>query len=179
VRNKSSFEIVKECYLNLPEEIRSKYRGKFTPIIDELEVYNELTNRGFSVAFKSGQGSFDLLVNEKKKLEVKACNRDNTWVKKDSVAGCSGIKPSKFDVLIYVEFDDSLSSFEHYIFTSKEAMTFPFTYQEKSFFARSYVNSESRTLNNPFSSEYMKITEEDANRLNIIVKNAKDSWNKI
>jgi hypothetical protein len=39
--------------------------------------------------------------------------------------GCSGIKPSKFDVLIYVEFDDSLNSFEHYIFTQKEAETLP------------------------------------------------------
>jgi hypothetical protein len=42
-----SFVAVKNCYKSLPREIQKKYRGKFTPIIGELEVRHELINRGF------------------------------------------------------------------------------------------------------------------------------------
>jgi hypothetical protein len=180
VNVQESFEVVKNCYLSLPKEIREKYRGRFTPIIDELEVCRALEEQGFEVGFKSGQGSYDLIVDKKKKVEVKACNRDNTWVKKrEAVKGCSGIKPSKFDYLIYVEFDDSLSRFEHFIFTSKEAAVFPLTWKEKLWYADRYKNSESRTLNIPFSTAHINITEEEAESLNNLVKKAKEAWDKI
>jgi hypothetical protein len=177
---KESFEVVKNCYLGLPREIHEKYRGRFTPIIDELEVCKELRNKGFDVSFKSGQGSYDLLVNGKKKIEVKGCNCDNIWVKKGTaIRGASGIKPSKFDFLIYVEFDDSLSKFDHYIFTAKEAEAFPSTNKEKIWFASRYKNSKSRTINIPFSIEHIDITEEKAERLNKLIEDAKEAWNKI
>ena len=175
-----SFEAVKNFYKSLPKEIQEKYRGRFTPIIDELEVYKELRNLGFEVSFKSGQGSYDLRVNDQKKIEVKACNIDNNWVKNGkAVKGCSGIKPSKFHFLIYVEFDDSLTNFDHYIFTSKEAATLPPTHKEKLWYAKRYKNSKSRTLNIPFSVEYIDITERELKRLNKIVEDAKEAWDKI
>jgi len=166
--------------LGLPCNFKQKFRGRFTQLIGELSVYEELKSRGYDVALKSGQGRYDLLVN-KKKVEVKACNRDNTWIKKIGAnAGCAGIKPSKFDFLIYVEFDDSLEEFDFYIFSKEEAESFPFTHQEKTWYAKRYEKSESRTLNNPFDLSHFKgMSKTKATELNSLLRKSKDAWYKI
>lgn len=178
----SFFSIVKEAYQGLPEDFKKKYRGKFTSILGELKVYEELKNQGYAVPLKSGQASYDLALG-KKKVEIKPCNRDNTWIRSkffgtEFIAGCSGIKPSKFDILIYVEFDDSLSQFEYYVFDNTQAATFPYTYREKTWYAKNYLNSESRTLNNPFSTKTLNIDEAEAERLNRLLKDAKQLGKK-
>ena len=179
--DKSSFDIVRDAYRSLSPEVKDKFRGRFTSIIDELEVYEELRNRGFEVSFKSGQGSYDLLVNKKKKIEVKSCNINNKWVREGlATVGCSNIKPTKFHILIYVEFDDSLNSFKHYVFTSNETLRFPPTEKERLWIARN-KGTENRTIHNPFSTTYMNITQEEADSLNELMQKSmkEEAWDKI
>jgi hypothetical protein len=38
MRDDESFEAVKKCYASIPQNIQEKYRGRFTPIIDVINV---------------------------------------------------------------------------------------------------------------------------------------------
>jgi hypothetical protein len=66
----TAFNTIAQAYKKLPEQFRVKFRGRFTPIIGELVVYEQLKKRKSAVSLKSGQGSYDILV--KKKPEPKA-----------------------------------------------------------------------------------------------------------
>lgn len=91
----------------------------------ELSVLVELVNRGFDVEWHGGRGSFDILANNKR-IEVKSCNYDNDWAKKDRVfGGFDRIKPDRFDSLVCVSFDGNYDNVRYFIFTSKEAKLFP------------------------------------------------------
>ena len=170
---------LKEVYLRLPPDLRDKLRGRFTQLLGELSVLEELQKQGYDVELKSGRGGYDLLVN-KKRIQVKACNIDDAWVKLRGIAGCSGVNPSKFDVLVYVELDDSLKNIAYYIFSRDETQNFPYASKEKKWDARKYSESENRTLNNPFDpSHFNEMTMAQATELNGLLKASLGRWDKI
>jgi len=182
MKEEDDFSIIKRTYLKLSSGFKTRYRGRFTQILGELSVLNELKKHNFDVEPKSGQGSYDLKVKDDgKKIEVKACNLSNPWAKRgnDRIGGCSGINPDKFDILIYVDFEDDLKSFKHYIFTKKEAENFPDAKREKRWYAKK-ARENTRVLNYPFKTKnFEDMTTEEANDLNSFIKNSRNKWNKI
>jgi hypothetical protein len=182
MNEETDFSLIKKTYLKLSPDFKTKYRGRFTQIIGELSVFNELMKNGFDVEPKSGQGSYDIKEkSSEKRIEVKACNLSNPWANRgnDLIGGCSGIKPDKFDILVYVAFDDELKKIEHYIFTNEEAQGFPKARTEKRWYAdKSPPNT--LVLNYPFKSENFKeMTSKKADCLNKLIKDSHNKWNKI
>ena len=176
------FSIIKETYLKLSSDFKTRYRGRFTQILGELSVLYELNKHGFDAEPKSGQGRYDIKVKKDGgKIEVKACNLSNPWAKRDNdrIGGCSGINPDKFDILIYVTFEDDLKSFEHYIFTRTEAEKLPEAKRESRWYAVK-ARENTRVLNYPFKIENFKdMTLDEANNLNSLIKNSSNKWNKL
>jgi hypothetical protein len=138
-------ENLKATYRKLSPELRARYRQRFAAMIAELVVYEELTARRHRVSFKTGPGNYDLLVNGKR-VELKACNTDFEWIARSRnpmYPGCAEIMPSQFDILIYVEFSDTMDVIDFFIFTRRETLTLPFTHQERTGYAKRYQLSES------------------------------------
>jgi hypothetical protein len=174
-------ELVKNSYQNLDSEFRHRYRGRFTAIVGELVVYEELVKRRYRPSIKSGQSKFDFLVNGKR-VVVKSCNTAYVWITRahnPMFPGCAEIMPSQFDVLIYVELNNAMDVIDYFIFTRREALTLPYTHQERTGYAKRYQLSESRTLNNPFSKERFSITQQEVDRLNAILFDSNNAWDKI
>jgi hypothetical protein len=46
--------------------------------------------------------------------------------------------PSHFDILVYVELNGAMDVIDYFIFTRREALTFPYTYQERTGYAKRY-----------------------------------------
>ncbi len=174
-------ELMKNSYQNLAPELRNRYRRRFTTIIGELVVYEELVKRGSRPSLQSGQRNYDLVVNSKR-VVVRSCNTDYVWITRalnSLYPGCAEIMPSHFDILVYVELNGAMDVIDYFIFTRREALTFPYTHQERTGYAKRYQLSESRTLNNPFSKERLNITQQEADRLNAILFDSNHAWNKI
>jgi len=90
----------------------------------ELAVLIELFKKGFSVEWHGSRSSFDILADSIK-VEVKSCNYDNDWAKKDNIiGGFDRINPEKFDYLVCVSFDGNFDNIRFFIFNKKEVKTF-------------------------------------------------------
>lgn len=170
---------LKEIYLSLPSEFRDKLRGKVTQLLGELAVLEELKKQKHRVELKFWNNTYELFINDKR-TEIKVCNIDDAWVKLRGITGCSGINTKNFDVLIYVEFDDSLKNFACYIFSRDEAENFPNTLQGEKIDSQKATVSENRTLENPFNpSHFRGMTMDKAIGLNNLLKKSLGNWDKI
>jgi hypothetical protein len=169
---RTSLELIKGAYLRVPDEVRPKL--KLSAFFGEARALLELWKRGFQPEWKSGQFRYDILLpianNQSKKIEVKSCNTENPLLKKLRArkfieAGCSGIKPSEFDYLIFVTFNGLLKDLKFYIFSSSEARMFRHgTMWKKD------SNKEDKELNIP-ESERPEIQE--------IIDNSLNAWQKL
>ena len=122
---RQSFATLKSAYLSLPLEIRPKLRA--TVLLGEMVTLIRLNDMSLNAVWKGGQTGYDiqLVMNGgEKRVEVKTCNIDNTWVKGGRPVGCSGIKPSKFDYLVFVTFSEFVEEVKFYVLTSEETKRF-------------------------------------------------------
>lgn len=177
---------IEDAWKTIPKELKDKFRGKFTSILGEALAIQGLIENGFTDKIEElrfGQASYDLKVNGKK-IEVKACNRDNTWIKKQAFikeirSGAPRIRPSKFDVLLFVDFNDDLDR-GYFLFTSDEAKEFPLMSREVAWYAKKYAeDKENRFMQIPFRTVNVRNSNEaEIRRLNELVKKSKDTWKK-
>ena len=72
---------------------------------------NELKKRGFDIK----KISRDFLVNQKI-INVRGCNSDNRWARKDRAIGWNRINPEKFDYLVCVSFNSNFKNVRYFIF---------------------------------------------------------------
>jgi len=179
---------IQDAWVTIPKELRDRFRGKFTSILGEVLAIQGLIENGFIDRINElrfGQSSYDLRVNEKK-VEVKACNINNTWItrekssKKQIRSGAARIKPAKFDVLLFVEFNDDLDR-NYFLFTNEEAKRFPLMSKEVRWYAKRYAEDrENRFLLIPFKTINVRNSNEtEMRRLNKLVEKSKDAWEKI
>ena len=178
---------IQDAWMTVPEELRDKFRGKITSILGEALAIQGLIENGFKDKIEElrfGRSSYDLKVNGKK-VEVKACNMDNTWIKRETFikqtrSGASRIKPSKFDILLFVEFNDAVDR-NYFLFTSDEAKQFPLMSREVGWYAKKYAtDKENRFLQIPFKTANVRDSNEtELRRLNSLVHKGKDAWKKI
>jgi hypothetical protein len=158
-------------YLEQTEDIQKKLR--LTGFFGELLVLKRLQKIGMKSEWRGGHSRFDVFVgelsNKPKKIEVKACNTDNSWIRKSGSkieSGYKGIKPSKFDFLICVSFNRKIDDIKYYIFTQDEASGFK---RMGTNVHRPNHETEDRLLHIP----------NEAKKVQVIVEKAEDAWNKI
>jgi hypothetical protein len=128
----------------------------------ELKVLIKLANLGYDVVWHGSKKSFDILVNRSKEIEVKSCNYDNRWAKRDNaIGGWDRINPKKFDFLVCVSFNKDFKDIRYFIFTSEEAEQFSNTKWKNAVGLKNLI----LIRNNLESEELVRISE--------------DKWDKI
>lgn len=91
----------------------------------ELAVLIQFINKGFNVEWHGSKHPFDILA-DKLEIEVKSCNYDNKWAKKDNLlGGWDRINPEKFQYLVCVSFNGNFNDVRYFIFSKEEAKSFP------------------------------------------------------
>ena len=140
---------------------------KDVPLYGELVTLVELSKH-HEVVWKGGaKFRYDIECDEKK-IEVKSCNVDNNWArrewKKDNSfkSGFDKIYPDRFDYLVCVSFKDDFSDVKYYVFKSEEV--------------RLFQKGKWHRFPEAYTLEVRNYSDDKRNKA---IEDSKDAWKKI
>lgn len=171
------------------EKINPKLPRKLVGDLGEYFVYDELKKRGKKVELKSGQSGYDILVDDKIRVEVRTSLLKNEGIFSKEInfwgwriENRNQKKNEKFDFLVCVAFDDSWKNPKFYIFSYGEAYSveeYPdkgwrFTNVKRGL--RLFPSIE--IMNQAIKLKPMLVVNKER-EINLNIKNFENCWSKI